>query len=379
MDTAPVGAAVLDLELHYVWVNQALCEMNGQPEARHLGHAPRELLGALGEELEALLLQVISDGCPRANHRFGGRRPGASGWWMGSYFPLRDAGGRVVAVGAIVTDVTEYERSSAREREFLTGLVQVAQAVVTNAASHEVLSVVAREAAAVLDLDGAVVACFRPNGITLEGRWGTVAEIGAPGELLPASTTPLTELVRQTGQPQRLVGEAPDALGFRSRVAAPILVDGTLWGAIKAGTPRLHELPDDAEMRLARFAELVGLAVSNAATQRRLMDQASHDPLTGLCNRRAFQERLETETQRALRHESSFSLVLLDIDHFKAVNDTYGHHAGDAVLVEIARRLAEEVRKEDLLARIGGEEFAWIPRGSGPGPGSCPGGPRRPA
>ena len=360
VDSAPVGAAVLDKDLRYAWVNEVLSEMNGVTQAEHLGRRPREVLGRLGEELEGVLERVMRGDSSLLNHRFSGRRPGASGYWMGSYFPLRDGTGAVVGAGAIVTDVTAYERGRSRERHFLTGLVRVAQAVASRDDPREVLAAVAKEAAAVLALDGAVVARFRPEGVSLEGRWGIVAEIGTAGEVLPAATTPLTERVRSTGRPQRMTSESPDALGFRTRVAAPIMVGGVLWGAVKAGTPQLVDLPSDAELRLARFAELVGMAVTNAETQRRLIEEASRDPLTDLANRRAFQERLETEAQRALRHGGSFSLVLLDIDEFKAVNDTHGHDVGDQVLIETARRLSEEVRREDLLARVGGEEFAWI-------------------
>ncbi|HET9093911.1 MAG TPA: diguanylate cyclase [Solirubrobacteraceae bacterium] len=360
VSTAPVGAAVLDTTLHYRWVNSTLCAMNGHSAEEHLGRLPSELLGELGSQLETLLRRVLHDNDPLLNHCFSVRRPGAAGYWMGSYYPLRNAAGELIGVGAILTDVTEHERSSARERQFLTGLVQVAQAIASHADSQEVLGVVAREAAEMLDLDGAVVASFQPDGVSLEGRWGNVTAVSEPGTVLPTATMPVTELVRGTGQPQRQVTEAPDAFGFRSRVAAPILVNGALWGAVKAGSPRMVALPDDAEGRLGRFADLVGLAVANATEQRQLIEQASRDALTGLRNRRAFQERMASEAQRATRHVTSFSLVLLDIDEFKAVNDIHGHDVGDEVLVEVARRLCEEVRAEDLLARIGGEEFAWI-------------------
>jgi two-component system cell cycle response regulator len=84
------------------------------------------------------------------------------------------------------------------------------------------------------------------------------------------------------------------------------------------------------------------------------------DGLTGVHNKRYFLEFLEREMARARRHQSSLSLMMFDIDHFKKVNDTHGHLAGDAVLKELGRRLKPEVRREDLLARYGGEEFACV-------------------
>jgi diguanylate cyclase (GGDEF)-like protein len=87
---------------------------------------------------------------------------------------------------------------------------------------------------------------------------------------------------------------------------------------------------------------------------------AALDPLTGLPNRRAFDARLEEEVARAHRTGRPVSLVLLDLDRFKHINDTHGHPAGDAVLAETARRLLSAARPGDVVARVGGEEFAWI-------------------
>lgn len=91
-----------------------------------------------------------------------------------------------------------------------------------------------------------------------------------------------------------------------------------------------------------------------------LADLARRDALTGLANRRAFEEALQREVARARRSGGALALVVLDIDHFKLVNDTYGHAAGDAVLSEVAARAQRALRAEDLLARIGGEELAAL-------------------
>ncbi|MDF1485995.1 GGDEF domain-containing protein [Ramlibacter sp. H39-3-26] len=91
-----------------------------------------------------------------------------------------------------------------------------------------------------------------------------------------------------------------------------------------------------------------------------LCNLSQHDPLTGLANRRTFRAALERELDRVARSGESALLLMLDIDHFKAINDTHGHTAGDAVLQALAHTLANCVRPMDTLARYGGEEFAVV-------------------
>jgi len=100
-------------------------------------------------------------------------------------------------------------------------------------------------------------------------------------------------------------------------------------------------------------------------TLEELAHQTRHDPLTGLANRRAFEKNLKMELERAYRSGSSLSLAIIDLDDFKAVNDTYGHLCGDRVLAATAGTLLSHKRGYDLAARIGGEEFALILPGSG--------------
>ncbi|MEE3624732.1 GGDEF domain-containing protein [Nitrospirillum sp. BR 11752] len=88
-----------------------------------------------------------------------------------------------------------------------------------------------------------------------------------------------------------------------------------------------------------------------------LMQQAREDPLTGVANRRVMWAAGEMEVSRALRHHRALSLLMIDIDHFKTVNDRWGHGTGDALLVAVADTLEEELRRSDVLARVGGEEF----------------------
>ena len=100
-----------------------------------------------------------------------------------------------------------------------------------------------------------------------------------------------------------------------------------------------------------------------AQLQQQLYESAVRDPLTRAYNRKHFSERLKAEVAHALRHRGHLSLILLDIDHFKKVNDTHGHPAGDAVLRGVASAISKAIRTEDVFARVGGEEFALLARG----------------
>lgn len=122
-------------------------------------------------------------------------------------------------------------------------------------------------------------------------------------------------------------------------------------------------------MRATRMTTARGcfvVVVHENITRRKLAEQraaalAVHDPLTGLANRRAFNQGLNRAWSRCRRAQSPLSLLSIDIDHFKAVNDSFGHPAGDACLKSVARILRKHARRaEDLAARIGGEEFALL-------------------
>jgi len=115
------------------------------------------------------------------------------------------------------------------------------------------------------------------------------------------------------------------------------------------------------EVRLVRIlCNQASIAVENARVYGAVEQMAVTDGLTGLYNRRYFQEALERELSRADRGGGHLALLLLDIDHFKLLNDTYGHAMGDAVLKKMATVLHETLRKGDVLARFGGEEFVVL-------------------
>jgi diguanylate cyclase (GGDEF)-like protein len=111
---------------------------------------------------------------------------------------------------------------------------------------------------------------------------------------------------------------------------------------------------------IERFGAMAALAFNSARQRERLRAQARTDSLTGMLNRRAFFERITEELARGERIGTPVSVVLLDIDHFKPVNDEYGHAEGDRALRAIAAKLQMTVRADETAARYGGEEFALI-------------------
>jgi diguanylate cyclase len=117
----------------------------------------------------------------------------------------------------------------------------------------------------------------------------------------------------------------------------------------------------------AAFARFAEVAIAQIEARKRLCQAAGTDPLTGQHNRRAMSELLEQLHQQAGLARSRLSVVMLDIDHFKAINDRYGHQAGDRVLQEVARVLKLHLRAEDHLARWGGEEFLAVLPGADAG------------
>jgi diguanylate cyclase (GGDEF)-like protein len=118
---------------------------------------------------------------------------------------------------------------------------------------------------------------------------------------------------------------------------------------------------EDAERRLRETNEQLQEGIANIrALQGKLQDLAFRDPLTGLYNRRYLDDALERELQRARRQGYPVSVLVIDIDHFKQLNDLHGHQAGDEVLTAVANELQRNVRADDLACRWGGEEFVLV-------------------
>jgi diguanylate cyclase (GGDEF)-like protein len=299
-------------------------------------------------------------------------------WCEATVRAIRDVNGAVSERQAAIRPIEERKRlqlTVERQRDEATNLLaeqhalsEIATLVATGAAPSGVFQAVADQLAQLFDATVTGVNRFDPSlgvGVVVGGWSANGAEVtGQTVELTGASATARVYQTRATAEIGEYKNRASEpileAFALRSAVSAPIIAEGRLWGSVGLAFAADAFIPVDAEQRLTSFALLVSLAISSAEALETLSRQATTDPITGLANYRSFHERLGSEVERSVRHGRALSVAVLDLDHFKQVNDTHGHQTGDRVLVEVARRLAAAVRSGELMARIGGEEFAWL-------------------
>ncbi len=163
----------------------------------------------------------------------------------------------------------------------------------------------------------------------------------------------------------RIASRVADAYGLSNVLAAPLRVDGQTEGAIIVSRRTSEAWPASAHRILEAAASEASAALVRVYSLREAEARASTDALTGLPNRRYFDEYLGLLAKRR-RAEDRVGVLMVDIDRFKKLNDTFGHAVGDHVLREVARAIAEAVREDDVPARFGGEEFAVLLRNPSP-------------
>lgn len=154
---------------------------------------------------------------------------------------------------------------------------------------------------------------------------------------------------------------AQNTSGLRSVALLPLVRYGALIGSLNLGSAQeTRYLAGAATDFLQRLATVVAICVENATNHERLKRVGLTDSLTGVNNRRFFDQRLLEEVGRAQRSHEPLTCLFMDVDHFKRVNDEYGHQTGDQVLRVVAGLIREQLRASDVLGRYGGEEFAAL-------------------
>jgi len=144
----------------------------------------------------------------------------------------------------------------------------------------------------------------------------------------------------------------------------PMMAQGVTLGILYICSESPKHVDENKLQTLTTVSEQISLALANLRLQETLRIQSIRDPLTKLFNRRYIETALVRELSRAKRHQQTIGVLMIDIDHFKHFNDTYGHEAGDLVLTEVSRVLLRNIRTEDIACRYGGEEFLIVLPGS---------------
>jgi diguanylate cyclase (GGDEF)-like protein len=279
-------------------------------------------------------------------------------------------GSTYIALAATIASGKELMRRVRSRAELLASeqaaLRRVATSVIEGQPTEAVFELVAREAAVLLGGSGAAILRLDADDrATVVGSWAD-SDLGryVPGAIVEMPPGSNLAQARASCSPVRVDEHPPDSpvgqLGYRASIVAPVEVGGRTWGAVAVVAPKPAQLTASDEGKLMEFGKLLASAIASIDDRAKLAAQASTDPLTGLANRRSLHERLAAEVARGQRHGRIMSVALLDIDHFKEVNDSGGHEAGDEMLVKVARCLTEQARADDILGRFGGDEFAWV-------------------
>jgi diguanylate cyclase (GGDEF)-like protein/PAS domain S-box-containing protein len=336
---APIGMALIGLDGRWLKVNRAVCTITGWPERELLRRTFQDITHP--DDLEADLAQVgrllagAIDGYQIEKRYL--TRTGGHIWALLSVSLVRDPRGRPRHFISQIEDISQRKRAEARLRE--------AEAEARLQRDHATAIIGAMHEGYAFTVDGEIKAI----------NDALCAVTGFPARQLVGARPPYPFWA-----PER-VDEMQD---IRRRVTE---ADG---GVFEVTFMRATGERFEAELTVQPARDESGATIGFVSTMRDVSDQnrqhrelermARTDNLTGLANRHVLQESLEREAGRRSSDKRQLALVLLDLDLFKQINDEHGHPAGDAVLIEVARRLALTVRAGEVLARVGGEEFAWL-------------------
>ena len=351
----PDALALHDLEGRFLRVNAACVKLTGYSVEELVGQTPA-LVNQSGnfdaQSVRASMLRGETVAFDVPIRTKSGAIREVDGWRV----PLH-VDGKVRGWCSISRDVTEERkaaRSSARQATRIAELYRIA----ASAAVHDDEKVTTALEAGLMELDAewAYVARIRAGAIEIVQTAGEKPESGT-----------LETTVREDG-PRLRDGLAADDVFVvddpihpRSFAAAAFSVEGERYGAVVFGrrSGQVQVAATDRDYMRA-LAGLIGSAIQQGERTKHLDSLAFGDVLTGLPNRALLQDRLEQALLSARRHRRAFAAHYIDIDHFKTINDNYGHHVGDAVLVAVSGWLRSMLRDSDTIARFGGDEFVVL-------------------
>ncbi len=364
----PDALAIHDLAGRFVRINAAVTRLSGFGADELIGQTPA-IFSDITPDVLASLLAGIARGETIAFERTLHTKSGGALDIAGLAVPLL-VEGEVRGFCGITRDVTAERRraaESARAAKRIGDLYHVAAA--TTMSADDKVSAALEFARVELDANWAYVGRFHDGTMEVTHVAGE-ASAGFPvGMRTPLERTIARHVVEANDvlvvddlarAPYRAMLDGKRA-AWRSFVGVPLTVGGETYGAagLLSTRRRLHVSATDRDYVRA-IAALIVSALQQGAREKRLDTLAFHDALTGLPNRALLSDRLERALLAARRNRRCFAVHYVDIDRFKEVNDTYGHHVGDGVLVAVADWLQSNLRDSDTVARIGGDEFVVL-------------------
>lgn len=203
------------------------------------------------------------------------------------------------------------------------------------------------------------------DDVMLMASSGDLTSLLEEGSLIPGKVAPCAEAL-DSGKTviENDVSTLPKYVALcretASRISIPLVSFGQVLGMLVLDSDKLRHFSDDEVQPLESVAGICATAIQNAHYVDRVKQLAYLDGLTGIFNRRYFELRMVEELERARRFNSSMSVIMIDIDHFKRLNDEFGHLLGDEVLRQVSSIFNQQLRKMDVVCRYGGEEFAIL-------------------
>jgi diguanylate cyclase (GGDEF)-like protein/putative nucleotidyltransferase with HDIG domain len=264
----------------------------------------------------------------------------------------------------------EYLQEQLRKREQELALINRLDTVITSSLNiREVYGAFIAELKEVIDVDWATIALIEGGELYFEVLSTEVGSAWQAGEKIPLEGTG-TEWVAKRKKAlfepdlartsKFWTGEAQLKQGIRSIVYLPLIVKGDAIGSLVVASRQPNAYTSSQVHLLESLASQIAMPVENSRLYAKAEQRARVDELTGLFNRRHFDERLREEIDRHSRYGGMMSLIFLDLDLFKDYNDKYGHLAGDKVLARVGRLVEKSIRNIDIAFRYGGDEFAVL-------------------
>ncbi len=366
LESAANGIIITDRSGVITWVNPALLRMTGYSRQELVGQTPRILNAEVHDrEFFATLWSTILAGEVWTGETTNRRKDGTLYCEEQTITPVGNERGAPEFFVAIKQDITARKQAMAsleRRVEELTLLHQVAAAGINETTQGGFVQQVAK-----LVSEARYPESFRVGLIDRAGGVLKLWSTRATADERDVSMVPLPRVARQLARVESGLSRSAlrldaknDCAGFASHICAPLLAQGRMIGVIGAKSEQPGAFDEDDERLIAILAANVAASVEKIRLFLAVERLALTDSLTGLHNRRHLHEVGAGEIGRARRHDRPLSLLMLDIDKFKDVNDTFGHAVGDRVIQLIARACKASVRNSDVCVRNGGDEFVVL-------------------